>query len=108
MNKSLPILTLLLSLAYFAGCNSKEAAGPAVDAGAAPASSLDRVTVGAPTKKTLQLFTEQPGRVVAFEETPILSKLPGYVESVQFDIGDKVLVRHKDLVHADLASHADA
>lgn len=90
MNKSLPILTLLVSLTYFAGCNSKEAAGPAADAGAAPASSLDRVTAGVPIKKTLQLFTEQPGRVVAFEETPILSKLPGYVESVQFDIGDKV------------------
>jgi RND family efflux transporter MFP subunit len=41
-------------------------------------------------KKTLQLYTEQPGRVVAFEETPILSKLPGYVESVNFDIGDRV------------------
>ena len=90
MNKSLPILTLLVSLTYFAGCNSKEAVGPAADAGAAPASSLDRVTAGVPVKKTLQLFTEQPGRVVAFEETPILSKLPGYVESVQFDIGDKV------------------
>ncbi len=92
MNKSFSIVSvvafsLLLSTG---GCNSKEAAGPAGDAGAAPASSLDRVTAGAPTKKTLKLFTEQPGRVVAFEETPILSKLPGYVESVHFDIGDKV------------------
>ena len=90
MNKSLSVLTVLVSIASFAGCNSKEAVGPAADAGAAPASSLDRVTAGAPIKKTLRLFTEQPGRVVAFEETPILSKLPGYVESVQFDIGDRV------------------
>lgn len=90
MNKSLPTLTLLVSLTYFAGCSSKEVAGPAADAGVAQASSLDRVTAGVPIKKALQLFTEQPGRVVAFEETPILSKLPGYVESVQFDIGDKV------------------
>ncbi len=74
----------------FAACNSKEAAGPEADSGKSNASSLDRVTVGPPVKKTLQLFTEQPGRVVAFEETPILSKLPGYVESVHFDIGDKV------------------
>jgi len=72
------------------GCSSNDATGPAGNAGAAPASTLDRVTAGVPTKKTLQLFSEQPGRVIAFEETPILSKLPGYVESVQFDIGDKV------------------
>jgi HlyD family secretion protein len=83
------VVTISLLLAI-GGCNSKEAAGLAADAAAASVSSLDRVTAGAPIKKTLQLFTEQPGRVVAFEETPILSKLPGYVESVQFDIGDKV------------------
>lgn len=74
----------------FAGCNSKEAEAPAMKSGASSASSLDRVTAGPPVRKTLQLFTEQPGRVVAFEETPILSKLPGYVGSVHFDIGDKV------------------
>jgi len=56
----------------------------------AAANSLDRVTAGPSIRKTLQLFTEQPGRVVAFEEAPILSKLAGYVESVHFDIGDKV------------------
>lgn len=80
----------LLIVIMLAGCQSKEAAGPAADVGTSSASSLDRVTAGAPIKKTLQLFTEQPGRVVAFEEAPILSKLPGYVETVQFDIGDKV------------------
>ncbi len=92
MNNSHSIVTVVLCCALIAvvGCNSKEAAGPAANADAAPTISVDRVTAGAPTKKTLQLFTEQPGRVVAFEETPILSKLPGYIESVQFDIGDKV------------------
>jgi len=82
------VLTFSLLLAT-GGCDIKESAGPA-DEGAVPASSLDRVTASTPIKKTLQLFTDQPGRVVAFEETPILSKLPGYVESVHFDIGDKV------------------
>lgn len=92
MNKPLSKLSVIASLFLFAtaGCDSKEMQGPADDAQAAPANSLDRVTAASPVKKTLQLFTEQPGRVVAFEETPILSKLPGYVESVQFDIGDKV------------------
>jgi len=72
------------------GCNPNNDGMSAADAGAAPANALDRVTAGSPSRNTLQLFTEQPGRVVAFEETPILSKLPGYVESVQFDIGDQV------------------
>ncbi len=91
MRKSHSIVSVVACSLVLAtlGCNSKEAAEP-VDAGAAPARSVDRVTAGPPVKKTLQLFTEQPGHVVAFEEAPILSKLPGYVESVQFDIGDKV------------------
>lgn len=54
------------------------------------ASALDRVTAGPPTRKTLQLYTEQPGRVAAFEETPMFSKLAGYVAAVHFDIGDRV------------------
>lgn len=54
------------------------------------AASVDRVTAGTPSKKTLQLFTEQPGRVTPFEEAPLLSKISGYVESVHFDIGDSV------------------
>ncbi len=92
MNKTLSIISVLTSafLIAIAGCDSKDAINTAAVSGAASANSLDRVTAGVPIKKTLQLFTEQPGRVVAFEETPILSKLPGYVESVQFDIGDKV------------------
>ena len=92
MNKALSSISVIASAFLFAtaGCNPKEASGPAAGGEVAPANSLDRVTAGAPVKKTLQLFTEQPGRVVAFEETPILSKIPGYVESVHFDIGDKV------------------
>jgi RND family efflux transporter MFP subunit len=91
MKKSFSVVTVVAGslVLSIVGCNSKEAAGP-VEVGAAPASALDRVTAGPPVKKTLQLFTEQPGHVVAFEEAPILSKLQGYVESVHFDIGDNV------------------
>lgn len=53
-------------------------------------STLDRVTVGNPTKKTLRLYTEQPGRVEPYEQTPILSKIAGYIEDVQVDLGDTV------------------
>lgn len=54
------------------------------------ANALDRVTVDKATKKSLQLYTEQPARVQAFEETSLVSKLAGYVHEVKVDIGDKV------------------
>jgi RND family efflux transporter MFP subunit len=72
------------------GCEPTEATKSAKEGGSGGAGSVDRVSAGTPTRKTLLLFTEQPGRVVAFEETPILSKLPGYIGSVHFDIGDRV------------------
>lgn len=75
---------------FFAGCNSQDPQAAVADSGTAAANSIDRVTAGLPVKKTLQLFTEQPGRVVAYEQTPILSKIAGYVESVHYDIGDQV------------------
>ena len=87
---ALKSLMLACALSALTGCGPKQVDAPESDRGVGSAGSLDRVTAGPPVRKTLQLFTEQPGRVVAFEEAPILSKLPGYVESVQFDIGDKV------------------
>jgi HlyD family secretion protein len=55
-----------------------------------PASSVDRVRAGRPERKTLTLYTSQPGRVEAFEETPLYPKLAGYVKEVRVDIGDSV------------------
>ena len=52
--------------------------------------AIDRVTAGRPVKKTLRLFTEQPARIEAFEQTSIQSKISGYIESVLCDIGDQV------------------
>jgi HlyD family secretion protein len=82
----LPRLLALLSILLVSGCNQRQSAQTSISIETA----LDRVTVGPPVKKTLQLFTEQPGRVEAFEEAPILSKLAGYVDAVHFDMGDKV------------------
>ncbi|MEX0819016.1 MAG: efflux RND transporter periplasmic adaptor subunit [Pirellulaceae bacterium] len=72
------------------GCNHPTAAQPTESAKPAAASSLDRVTAGHPERKTLKLYTSQPGRVEAFEETPLFPKVTGYVESVLVDIGDTV------------------
>jgi HlyD family secretion protein len=48
------------------------------------------VTVVSPKKQPLAWSTEQPGTVSAFETTPVMAKLPGYVAKVHVDIGDKV------------------
>ncbi|MGD9856242.1 MAG: efflux RND transporter periplasmic adaptor subunit [Planctomycetaceae bacterium] len=77
-------------LAFGSGCSRPTAAKSVESAHAAAASSVDRVTAGPPVRKTLSLYTSQPGRIEAFEETPLFPKVSGYVESVLVDIGDAV------------------
>jgi HlyD family secretion protein len=48
------------------------------------------VAVGHPVLRTIRYVVEQPGRIEAFEETPIYAKIPGYVKAVAVDIGDRV------------------
>lgn len=71
------------------GCN-RGAKAPAVADAGAQAASVTRVTVGKPQRKTLVAKTTQPARIEAFEQTPLFSKIAGYVDEVQVDIGDKV------------------
>ncbi len=52
--------------------------------------AIDRVTAGKPVRKTLKRSTTQPGRIEAFEEAPLYSKLAGFVDQVLVDIGDSV------------------
>jgi multidrug efflux pump subunit AcrA (membrane-fusion protein) len=80
-------MALLLGIA---GCEAGSGVADNANTSAGSRSSTDRVTAGPASKKTLRLFTEQPGRVEAFEETPIVAKIAGYVDEVRFDIGDKV------------------
>ncbi len=84
---ALSIIGLLLTSI---GCD--KAAQPVAADGSPRNSStgLDRVSAGPPVRKTLTLFTQQPGRIAAFEEAPLFSKLAGYVETVKVDIGDQV------------------
>lgn len=49
-----------------------------------------KVTPIRPVRKTLVRWTEQPGQIEAFEETPLYAKLAGYVEKMHVDIGDLV------------------
>src|SRR5262249_30676901 len=75
-----------LALAVAAGCARHEAAEPA------PPEEAPAVQVAYPEPGTLSLSVDQPGRLEAFEETPLYSKIPGYVKplSPHIDIGQRV------------------
>lgn len=58
-------------------------------ASAAPTTTLKAAAVRV-VRKSLVRSTELPGKVAPMEETPIVAKIAGYVETVKKDIGDKV------------------
>ena len=76
----------LLPLLLLAGCQ-KPATPPAV---AAPPDAPVVVTVATPKRTTLKWAVELPGGVQPFEVTPLVAKLPGYVKSLNKDLGDPV------------------
>ncbi len=82
-------LSGMLALLAVGGCN-RSAKTPITSAEAPKATFVTRVTVGKPQRQTLIAKTSQPARIEAFEETPLLSKISGYVDQVHVDIGDKV------------------
>jgi multidrug efflux pump subunit AcrA (membrane-fusion protein) len=43
-----------------------------------------------PVRQTIRRTIEQPGELMPFEQTPIFSKISGYVKQVHVDIGDPV------------------
>lgn len=67
-----------------AGCQP-EPPRPAPQAAAIP-----EVTAAKPERRVLTLSTTQPGRIEAFERTPLFAKVAGYVQEVKVDIGDAV------------------
>jgi RND family efflux transporter MFP subunit len=88
------VLLLLLSILSIAvgasGCGQK----PAAEKHDTEKGLLvQQVVASKPQRKTLTLTTTQPGRIDAFEETPLYAKMAGYVAEVLVDIGDVV---HKD------------
>jgi HlyD family secretion protein len=68
-------------LAVIAGCSPPGNAKKPADTG---------VGIDAPKKKTLRRVIEQPAFIEAYEETPLVARIPGYVEKVNVDIGKSV------------------
>jgi RND family efflux transporter MFP subunit len=83
------LLCMLAIVVGASGCGHKPAAEKQAEQGAL----VTQVVASKPRRKTLTLTTTQPGRIEAFEETPLYAKTAGYVAEVLVDIGDVV---HKD------------
>ncbi len=87
----LHVTLVLIGALATAGCGGTTAAQTSPEeTGSRAAESIRNVTAGKLQRKTLQRVTVQPGRVQAFEETPLFAKVAGYVEEVGVDIGDRV------------------
>jgi RND family efflux transporter MFP subunit len=81
----------LTTLLLVAGCNREPVAGtgnPAIPV--LTADDAVSVNVVSPKKQSLTWAIEQPGSVQAFELTPVIAKLPGFVSKVHVDLGDRV------------------
>jgi HlyD family secretion protein len=79
-----PAVVFITGLAVLtAGCRP-DAPLPAVKV------AVPEVTAAKPERRALVLSTTQPGRIEAFERTPLFAKVAGYVEEVKVDIGDVV------------------
>jgi HlyD family secretion protein len=88
--QSLPIPLACLGLGLMCmagGCNRPDASptGPKTSQGQAP-----DVTTVKPARKSIHHIIERPAFVEAFEETPLMAKIPGYVHKVHVDKGARV------------------
>jgi RND family efflux transporter MFP subunit len=76
------------------GCGKAEPPAPQPKEAAAP---KPRVTVTHPVRRDILHAFSRPGYIEAYEQTPIYAKIPGYVQSVNVDIGDSVDPKGKPL-----------
>lgn len=77
------VLFIASLVAIAQGC--RHAAPPPAAVASAP-----EVTTAKPQRQSLVLATTQPGRIEAFEQTPLFAKIAGYVDELSVDIGDTV------------------
>lgn len=89
-------VSAVLLAAY--GCQHKPAEKPQAAAPAAEKAPRS-VTVVNPQRTTIRREVGQPGVIQAFERTPIVARIPGYVLKWNVDIGDAI---HKDELLAEL------
>lgn len=85
------VVPLLLAVA---GCSHEATGTPAAGTGTGEAAVRNgaaiTVAVVKPVQKKLHHKVEQPGDIQAFEQTPLVAKISGFVDKVYKDIGDEV------------------
>jgi HlyD family secretion protein len=78
------------------GCGRPTAAAPQA---AATDPQLVTVNTVRPQRGSIRRTISQPGYIQAYEQTPLFSKIAGYIRTLNVDIGDRV---SKELVLAEL------
>ena len=90
VRSALSLAAAVSALVFITGCHSSSSkAGAQPSASSTPAATVP-VVAGPPARKTLRRESVQPGRIEAFEFTPLFAKFPCYVQKLGVDIGDRV------------------
>jgi multidrug efflux pump subunit AcrA (membrane-fusion protein) len=83
-----------VALLLAAGCGQHGRPGETANRKAAGAGSEENKTAGIrvvrPERRDIRMTVIQPGTIQAFEETPIYSRISGYVGKYRYNIGDRV------------------
>jgi HlyD family secretion protein len=80
---------LLLTLLLAPGCRHASPGGES-PATKSEAGKTAGITVVKPEKRDIRMTVVQPGTIEAFETAPIYSRISGYVERYNFNIGDRI------------------
>lgn len=91
-----------LAAAFATGCGHGTSSPPPT----APMNSPE-VLVECPAQRTIRYIVEQPGRIEPFEQTPVYSRITGFVRTVNVEIGDRI-ARGAVLVELDVPEMVEA
>jgi HlyD family secretion protein len=84
---------LVLGLLLAAGCGHSERHAKPGQGKPGAEGSTAGISVVHPVRRDIRMRVVQPGTIQAFEETPIYSRIAGYVGKYRYNIGDRVKAR---------------
>jgi HlyD family secretion protein len=85
------LLSATIALIFVvAGCNRSSVGAPQSSASTPAGQAAVTIKVVRPERNTIRRTVNQPGSIQAYEQTPLFSKIAGYVQKLNADIGDRV------------------
>jgi HlyD family secretion protein len=88
------LVLVILAVVFDAGCRHAERGGESARSKSAKAKNEEGKTAGItviqPQKRDIRMTVIQPGTIQAYEVAPIFSRIAGYVEKYNYNIGDRV------------------